>query len=50
MTSRERRFAKYLKEKPTVIDWIHYNFYVSSSFIGVASFVEYGFVMDNLNM
>ena len=50
MTAREKKFAAYLTEMPSFCDWAHYNFFVSSSFMGPCGFIEYGTCYDYLNM
>lgn len=47
LTARERKFAKYLKERPSFEDWCHYNFFLPFSFIG--DFYDFGDYVEFIN-
>jgi len=47
LTQRERKYAEYLRERPSFEDWCHYNFFLPFSFIG--DFYEYGAFIDFIN-
>lgn len=47
LTSRERKFANHLRERPSFEDWCHYNFFLPFSFIG--DFYDFGDYMDFIN-
>ena len=47
MTTREKKWAAYIKQRPG-FDWFHYNFFVPISIMG--PFIEYGLYLDFINM